>query len=269
MTICIAVKVPDGLVLAADSRALSFTGKRPLISDEAEKIQQVGEYPIGLTSWGLRRFNDQPIESLLLEFSDSLDPLDGSSIDVFQIAVQLVDFITPSYREYQSAARRHRCDISELCLFIGGYSTDKHFPDLYRVDFTDETIQSTVTPIRPFLDTADRPAFGVKWGGITWPLERLICGADQTLVEEIVGMGDIADEETKSLHGRHSCSIAYQRMSLKDAIDLGVYLANVVTGICRFSEDPICGGEIDVAVITETGFRWDRRKGNGSGLPVP
>ncbi|HXU38907.1 MAG TPA: hypothetical protein VN937_21305 [Blastocatellia bacterium] len=266
MTICVAVKVPDGLVLAADSRVLSSAGGRTLISDEAEKIQQIGEYPIGLTSWGLRRVNDQPIESLLLEFSGSLSPLDGASIDVFQIAVQLIEFITPFYREYQSAARRYECAISELYLFIGGYSTGNHFPDVYRIDFIDETIQSTVTPIRAFQDTTDRPAFGFRCGGETGPLERLIRGADQQLVRDIVD----TEEEATELYGRYRYSIRYKSMPLKDAIDLSVYLANVVTGICRFKEDPIspypvCGGEIDVAVITETGFRWDRRKEGSSG----
>ena len=46
-----------------------------------------------------------------------------------------------------------------------------------------------------------------------------------------------------------------------DAIDFGVYLANVTIGHSRFVVGPpVCGGHVDVATITHRGFTWVRQK---------
>jgi hypothetical protein len=50
-------------------------------------------------------------------------------------------------------------------------------------------------------------------------------------------------------------------MPLQDAIDYAVYLVNVVIGRFRFTVGPaVCGGDIDVAVVTPDAFTWIRRK---------
>jgi len=50
-------------------------------------------------------------------------------------------------------------------------------------------------------------------------------------------------------------------MPLQDAIDLAVYLVEMTIGRYRFAVGaPVCGGEVDVAVITPRGFTWVSRK---------
>ena len=47
----------------------------------------------------------------------------------------------------------------------------------------------------------------------------------------------------------------------QDAIDLALWLTNIVIGRFRFVIGvPLCGGDIDIAVITPKEFSWVKRK---------
>jgi hypothetical protein len=50
-------------------------------------------------------------------------------------------------------------------------------------------------------------------------------------------------------------------MPLQEAIDYVNYMVNVVTGRYRFVLGPeFCGGEIDIAAITQRKFNWISQK---------
>lgn len=50
-------------------------------------------------------------------------------------------------------------------------------------------------------------------------------------------------------------------MPLQDAIEYVEYLINLMTGRFRFyAGTPLCGGDIDLAVITYRGFNWIKRQ---------
>ena len=79
MTICVAVKVAEGLVFAADSTT-SLEGRK--VDDQgnmvqagivqtfehASKVTQVKDYPIGVMSWGAASIGPRTIQSLIMEF---------------------------------------------------------------------------------------------------------------------------------------------------------------------------------------------------------
>jgi len=77
MTICVSVKVAEGLVLAADS-AVMLSGKIKTPQGEAEgiiqtfqyanKVTHFKDYPIGIMNWGSGSIGDRSIQSLILEF---------------------------------------------------------------------------------------------------------------------------------------------------------------------------------------------------------
>lgn len=63
------------------------------------------------------------------------------------------------------------------------------------------------------------------------------------------------------LRQRFQWNILFDGMPLQDAIDFGVYLANVTIGHSRFVVGPpVCGGHVDVATISHRGFSWVRQK---------
>jgi hypothetical protein len=81
MTICVSVKVSEGLVLAADSAAaiMGWVGSNregaPGIHktyDHARKLSHIKDYPIGTLSWGTYLIGSRSVESLIKEYEYSL-----------------------------------------------------------------------------------------------------------------------------------------------------------------------------------------------------
>jgi len=75
MSICVSVRVAEGLVLAADSATvlmgyISPQHKAPSIIQSfqyANKVCQVGDLPVGVMSWGNAAILDRTIQSLIME----------------------------------------------------------------------------------------------------------------------------------------------------------------------------------------------------------
>ena len=78
MTIVVAVKVNDGLVLAADSTVAVHggpAGHPPGILktyDYGRKLSHIKDYPIGTLSWGISLLGSHTIESLISELEFGL-----------------------------------------------------------------------------------------------------------------------------------------------------------------------------------------------------
>jgi hypothetical protein len=55
--------------------------------------------------------------------------------------------------------------------------------------------------------------------------------------------------------------ILFPVMPLQDAIEYAYYMLNVTVGRYRFVVGPeLCGGEIEIAAITQKEFKWISRK---------
>ena len=84
MTICVAVKVAEGLVLAADSASTLIgsysTPQGPMQGvvqtfEYANKLAHIKDYPIGVLSWGTGSLGDRSIQSLIMEWEHSYPDL--------------------------------------------------------------------------------------------------------------------------------------------------------------------------------------------------
>src|SRR4051794_25335582 len=95
MSICVVVKVPEGLVLAADSAAtvegaaVTPDGKPGpagvlKVFSTATKVLQIRELPVGVMTWGVGSFGARTIASLVEEFENgkSVRELNREQLDV-------------------------------------------------------------------------------------------------------------------------------------------------------------------------------------------
>jgi len=90
MSICVSVKVAEGLVLAADSTAAihgslpgpsGTSGKGVLKTyDHVRKLSHIKDYPIGTLTWGTALIGSRSVESLIKEYEHGLPPLKGEEI---------------------------------------------------------------------------------------------------------------------------------------------------------------------------------------------
>ena len=143
-----------------------------------------------------------------------------------------------------------------LGILVSGFSSGKFFPEQWLVDLprSDE-----LTEIRP--DKDGKPDFGANWFGLVDAINRLHWGRDDSAIDILANHFKVTPDEIRNLLSRLQYPVLFGGMPLQDAIDYALYLVNVVIGRFRFvAGAPLCGGEIDVAVITPGGFTWIRRK---------
>lgn len=273
MTIAISIKVGEGLVYACDSTSSFFDtpsgAPSTLVQSfhHARKLIQLEDYPIGLMTFGLGSIGARNLESLVAEFERRLIPLkhlpDHETYTVEAIANNLRDFIVEKYDgqfpppdpplEGVPAPPDPR---PMMGIVVGGYSKGEFFADEFLIAFPG----GQVTRTREHTGTD----VGIRWWGVIEPISRLVLGVDSGVERWFVDKGLESAEAAANaaeLRDRFRWNIVFDGMPLQDAIDLGVYLANVTIGHSRFVVGPpVCGGHVDVATITYRDFSWVRQK---------
>ena len=124
LRILVAVNVPEGLVLAADSMSTITNDQGAVIQlfEHAHKLTQLSDYPAGTLTWGMGSIAQRTIDSLVYEFSQSLLSVEhGATVDIGNVAQALSDFVTPRYEAYYQA--NTQLQRAEIGMLVGGYST--------------------------------------------------------------------------------------------------------------------------------------------------
>jgi len=262
MTIVVAVKVNDGLVLAADSAVAVHggpAGQPPGVLktyDYGRKLCHIRDYPIGTLNWGVSLLGSRTIESLISEYEFGLLGAKAKpGFKVREIAEGLRAFLQERYEtQYGPLSPGTQPPLGAL---VSGYSDGAYFPEQYLFEFP---VTPELQVRRPDRENGE-PNLGFDWFGLTDAITRLIKGADPRLGEVLAQRLETSPEETWELLAQYEYRIAFEGMPLQDAIDLAVYLVEMTIGRYRFAVGaPLCGGEVDTAVITPRGFTWIYRK---------
>lgn len=283
MTICVSVRVSEGLVLAADSTASiqgalqDQKGNQTIgvlkTYDNAQKLSHLKDYPIGTLNWGISQIGSRSVASHIKEFEYSLPSLEEENqkirerrmrgeivdansyqYDVKEIAKGLFKHVKENYESEFSKIPPDKKP--PLGILVSGYSSNNFFPDQWLLDFP---VSNDIKELRP--DVEGKPSFGANWFGLTDAIIRLHWGRDDQILDVIANHFKIPIDEVRSLVDKFQYPVAFEGMPLQDAIDYTVYLVNVAIGRFRFVVGaPLCGGEIDVAVITPNAFTWVKRK---------
>ncbi len=283
MSICVSVKVGEGLVLAADS-TVAIQGRigGPAREEQAgilktydyvKKLSQIKDYPIGTLTWGTALIGARSVESLIKEYEYTLPSLeeeqekikerrmrgeieDGEHYEynVHKIAKKLLKHVKKFYEtEFASEPVDKRPPLGVL---VSGYSSGEFFPEQWLINLPKSDELEEVRP-----DVDGKPHFGAYWFGLTDAIIRLHWGRDDKAINILSERFKVQPEEIRQLLGELQYPVVFDGMPLQDAIDYAVYLVNVVIGRFRFVIGaPLCGGEIDVAVITPDEFTWVQRK---------
>jgi hypothetical protein len=264
VTICISIKVPDGLVFAADSMS-SYTVLNPATQgwdvvqsySYANKLIQLGSASIGALAWGLGSLQGRSMQNLIEEFVRLHLAPNGNPV-VATTASALAAFIRNIYeQEYPDPQKR---PVSGF--LVGGYDGSSPFAKQWGFEFPATPIPQEVQP-----NIGNKAVFGVQWFGQTDALIRLMLGFDQRLIQGLKdkGLDAALVDDFFSRQNLFASKIPYEiifdGMPLQDAIDYAAYLVHIVKGRFRFVVGPkICGGPVDIAVMKPGSFEWIRRK---------
>jgi hypothetical protein len=284
MTICVSVKVSEGLVLAADSTAaISGNIKDPKgkgapgilkTYDHVRKLAHIKDYPIGTLTWGAALVGARSVESLIKEYAHYLPSIEEEeekikarrmheeNVDPYKYGVkEIAEGLLKHIRRYYDAtfAGLPRENQPHLGILVSGYSSGEFFPDQWLMEIP---VRDELMEVRP--NRQGKPDFGANWYGLTDAIIRLHWGRDESALGVIAKNFNKSIDDIREMLAPLQYPVIFDGMPLQDAIDYAVYLVNVVIGRFRFVVGaPLCGGEIDVAVITPGTFTWIQRKSWG------
>lgn len=261
MTICVALKVNDCLVFAADSAASIVDGNRAILNvyDHGNKVFNLRKgLPICAMTSGMGNFGPTSISTLAkdlrAELTDGKYKLDPAAYTIEDVAKAAHDFLF----QQKFQALPDPKPQSGMNFWIGGYSAKADHPELWRVD-----IDKAASPGPVKL--ADTAVCGLWWSGQPELISRVVNGRSMGLAEALKTAG-IPDATIPQLvaHIDQNCGapLWHAAMPTGDAIELVDYLAEATKDYVRFSPGAnTVGGATDIATVTKyEGFKWVRRK---------
>ncbi len=283
MTVCITVKVSEGLILAADSAATvqefpkepGKTGPGPVLKvyDHARKLSHIKDYPVGTLAWGAYLVGPRSVESLIKEYEYKLPSLaeesekakearmrgEGKDLQPYSYTIKhIAQGLLSHLKKYYDAEFKDNPELLRpaIGILVSGYSSGKYFPEQWLIDLPRA---GDLIELRP--DVNGKPQFGAHWFGMTDAIVRLHWGRDDALIPLLAERLGVQPQEVHELLSKFQYPVIFDGMPLQDAIDYACYMINVAIGRFRFVVGaPLCGGEIDLAVITPNVFTWVRRK---------
>lgn len=255
MTIAIAIAVPEGLVLAGDSR-LTYPNPKgwpKIASDYAEKVYHVSP-KVGAATFGWGMLNGRTIKSHIIDLSVEL-----KEAHVGEVATRFATYFGEQYEAHVRTEPKEKKKGTSIAFgfLIAGYNNEGV-----------GEVREILLPGNPRPDaqcTTLSP--GAVWQGQVDIITRLLKGYDLRLNLSKVPKDAMASLQ-KALAGCEYV-IYFARMVLQDAVDLAIFLAHTTIQTQRFTDGiyslpgdvPGVGGAIDVAVITrEYDIRWIQKK---------
>lgn len=267
MTIAIALKVGDGIVLGADSAAT--LGAVNKVYFNAEKISNlVKGLPLGLMVYGLGGLDRRSMSAVVKDLRERLTKGDKhwkvskTNYTVEGVAKLVREFI---YEErYQKQYPQQRPDkdgnvvpvYDAMGLVVAGFSANVDHPEAWSMIIDDKGQCAAPQCV------LHQHEYNAIWGGMPEALSRLMRGWSTQVRTGLISTGIDEQEVDKFLGSLTMEPLVYAAMPLQDAIDLVKYMAEVTIGFTRFAPGPPTVAEpIDIAAITKhEGFRWVRRK---------
>ena len=273
MSVAIACNLSDGVVLAVDS---AVTVADPAgagvakIYENAQKLFQLGERPIGVAVYGVGTIGSRTIGSYVREF-EKADPggvLDGET-SVHEIVEQLRLFFLDRYDTEITPLLEQAFgmpfdqippdQVPVLGLVVGGFSHGSSLSEVWQI----------VLPLHRDVGSAihSRPPgnFGTNWFAMYDPVWRYVKGYDRNLIDEVVNYfvaqrgQALTDQERGEIQGlldRFEYQIPYPAMPLQEGISHARFLAELVVSHHRYAVGaPVVGGKV---IVGSVDYRADR-----------
>lgn len=240
MSLVIATYVPEGIVMASDSRqSVNVIGKTPdgkdfnvetVNSDAVMKTFLLEEQRVGISNFGQDLLGGIPMASHIKRFTEeSLKPDDD---DVETIAKKVLDFFRKDF------------PTADTGFHIAGYKKEDKIsmPYVFYVHISKNIIE------RRNLKPDKAISYGATWSGQIDILSGIL---QPSLIPG-------PDGKPQQLN---KAPIIWDAITLQDAIDFSIYAIRTTIDTIRFQARPKnVGGYIDVLVITPDFAKWIQHK---------
>ena len=259
VTLIVTSKGPEGLALAADSRAtITVTmdsGRRNVLYlDTATKLFSLTGQPyVGLLAWGEYFFgNGRSISGCIPELEARIaGRSDGRRLTVAEVAGEVSSFFTEQWRTHAQPAGN-----GPMWFQVAGFDEGDTQGKRYQVGIPDRPAP------KQFADNVP-----ISWGGQSELVARLMNGVDPAAAEIVKNELTLTDNQVSSVkdrwHNELALTVRPDGLPLQSCVDLVVYLVTMTIAGLSFTYGRVqgVGGPVDVATITQAnGFQWVSRK---------
>lgn len=263
MTIVVALKVGDGLVLGADSASTLMTGSSYHNSYfNTEKLMHVDRLPVGALTFGLGSLNNRSVSSLANDLrgrmagSDADWRIDPDNFTVEDIADRFKRFFYDELYVGQFGPPPEDDSNSfdnVMGFFVGGFSSGSNSAEVWRLLLTQRGC-NVVKIINAETE------WDCVWEGAREPIQRVLFGYSSQIMARLLEAGVEQDTAENLLASMEP--LIHGGMPIQDAIDFVDYLIGVTCGYVRFAPGHMTVAKpIDLAAITKyNGFKWISRK---------
>jgi hypothetical protein len=248
------------------------------IWENAEKLFQIADRPIGAAIYGLAGFGDRSIGSYLREFELSnpngvLTAANDLSSVVEAIRLFLhekyhatiVPAIQAAGQDFDQALQNGTAPA--LGLAVGGYSTGEYLPELWHV-----LIPYNADP-NSAQQRFDRGHLGTSWYSMFEPIVRYINGFDQQILNElrtyVVGLlgREFTEDEGNQIAAittKYQYTVSFGSMPIEQGIEYVRFLVNLAIKHFHFSSgfthapftEKVVGGRARLGVVTYKGGKF-------------
>ena len=264
MSLGIAFKGPEGIVLAADSR-ITITTKTGLPEGQVQVTQSAYDNAtkllrskqqthVGAITYGMGAIptpSPRSAHSFMPEFDAWIATESRLSVEDF--AKKLSQFFLDQFTLGGNQAQPG----NDMFFFVGGYDLHDTFGKIFEF-----RIPNAPTPV----ERHHGAFFGAVWGGQHEYVDRLVNGFDTnlpTLAQTVLGLTEEQKEYlSTNLATNFGSNIPWVFLPLQDCIDLTIFLIRATITMQQFLIGIRgVGGAIDVAVITQAeGVKELRKK---------
>jgi hypothetical protein len=240
MSFVIAVYVPEGIVMASDSRqSVTIEGRNPdgkpfkvetVNSDAIIKTFLLEKHQVGISNFGQDLLGGIPIAGHIKRFIEEELTLKD---DVTTVPKKLVEYFRKSFPE------------ADAGFHVAGYRKEGKvsIPHIYSCHVARNVLERRNT----------KPDGSITYGA-TW-------SGQGDILSSILIPVTVKDDKGNDKVIRSPAPIIWDAMSLQDAIDFSIYAIRTTIDTMRFQARPKnVGGPIDVLVLTPEEARWIQRK---------
>lgn len=267
MSVAVACNLSEGVILGVDSAVSIGTSKGGVskVYENAEKLYQLGDRPIGVAFFGLSVIGSRNLGSYLREF-EAKDPngaVSGPS-PLKTVVEELRKFFFDKYQQIiiPELEKKHDKKFEEIPankvpafgLVIGGFSSNEYLSEVWEILIPRNSKANNATQKR------GRGDFGTNWFGMYEPIRRYIKGYDnkmvqhlQNLIEKLRGEKLTSSEQAsiKNILRKFEYPIPYAAMPMEEGIEHTRFLVELVINHHRFAMGaPVVGGKANIGKVT-------------------
>lgn len=267
MTVAISCNLSEGVVFGVDSAATvpAPGGGVAKVFENAEKLFQLGNKPVGIATYGIAGFERRGIGSFIREF-ELINPkgVISESTELIRIVEQLRIFFLDVYRrsivpaiEEETKDKFDKIPKEKIPIFglvVGGFSKGAYLSEVWNITIPINDQENSG------INSRGQGSFGTDWFATFEPIRRYIKGYDPRLIDEVLKLtqsmkgSEYSEEEFNQIREtlkRHEYVIPFDAMPLEEGIAHTKFLVELAINHHRYAIGaPIVGGNVNLGKVT-------------------